>query len=160
MISKKFDTIIDEFGEYRGFTKEETENFRIYINEVFTDIKNAMKTRKYDFISIVYLGTFFLKVWTVHKKMNTLKNKVMTGLNPNKNDVTYRSMLFNYRELEKVYKRMTDNFLTRRIRIAENREIRAEKKLTKQQMLDMIMDDIQNTTDNETEGDTETSLGE
>lgn len=161
MISKKFDTVIDDFGKLRGFTQEETENFRIYVRELFQEAQDAMKSKEYDFIIFVYLGTFFLKVWTVYRRLNYFKKETSTGLSPKKDEFRYRKLLAEQFKMEAIYNRMTDNFLKKKIRIAEERERKQEKKIGKRLMMEMIMDDeITKAHIDETEGDTETSLGE
>lgn len=174
MDGRKFTDIIRSFCEMKEFSVEDSTNFELYIIETFQIVKGLMESREYDFIAVRKLGTFFLKVWTVHSRMKELEKKLFTPYEESrKSNVQYRDEKKKYDELQIIYKRMTEDFFDRKIYFAERKRERKEKgedrRMNMQYMTDMAMDEIEEEqptenqqihTENETTGYTETSLGE
>ncbi len=170
MDGRKFVDVIRAFCIKKEFSPDESTNFEVYIIEVFQIIKGLMESREYDFIAVKNLGTFFLKVWTVHSRMKELEKRLLGYAAPRMSTNHYRDEKRRYEELAVIYKRMTEDFFDRKLYFAERKQERKEKgeerRLNQQYMADMAMDDIENAREeeqidiDETTGDTETSLGE
>jgi len=166
MDGRKFIDIVRAFCKKKEFTPEESTNFEVYVTEVFQIIKGLIETREYDFIAVRKLGTFFLKVWTVHSRMKELEKRLLGYAAPRMSTNQYRDEKRKYEELQIIYKRMTEDFFDRKLYFAERKQERKERgeerRLNQQYMADMAMDDIENDQQieqDETTGDTETSLG-
>lgn len=167
MDGRKFNDVIRSFCKMKGLSPEESSNFELYVIEVFQIIKGLMESREYDFVAVRKLGTFFLKVWTVHSRMKELEKRLLGYAAPRMSTNQYRDEKRRYEELSIVYKRMTEDFFERKLYFAEKKQERKEKgeerRLNQQYMTDMAMDDIENehtnTEQDETTGDTETSMG-
>lgn len=170
MDGKKFIDVIRAFCEKKGFTPEDSTNFELYIIETFQIVKGLMESREYDFIAVRKLGTFFLKVWTVHSRMKELEKRLLGYAAPRMSTNQYRDEKRKYDELVIIYKRMTEDFFERKLYFAERKQERKEKgeerRLNQQYMADIAMDDIEDEgnkqidVEYETTRNTETSLGE
>lgn len=172
MEGKKFNTILEEYCAKRNFSPEESTNFQIYVVGVFQEVKKLMDSREYDFIAVRKLGTFFLKVWTVHSRMKELEKRLTGYLGPRMSTNQYRDEKKRYDELTKIYERMTTDFFNRKLYFAEKKRERKEKRLNQQLMMDIAMEDIERDykedklkraekqEKDETDRDTKTGLGE
>lgn len=172
MVAAKFSDIVRSFCEKKGFNKEQSANFELFVTEVFQAIKGLMETKEYDFIAVKKLGTFFLKVWTVHSRMKELEKRLVGYMGPRMSTNHYRDEKRKYDELCKIYERMTTDFFDRKLYFAERKQERKEqgeeRRLNQQYMADIAMEDIENEQpeeqidieQDETDRDTETGLGE
>ena len=163
MVAKKFSDIVKAFCDKKQFTKEEAVNFELFVTEVFQIVKDHMESKQYDFISVRNLGTFFLKVWTVHSRMKVHEKKLLGYTGPRMALNHYRDEKRKYEELQIIYKRMTEDFFERKLYFAERKQEKNEKRLNQQLMMEIAMDDIENDNQpekDETDRNTETSLGE
>jgi hypothetical protein len=168
MEGKRFSTLIEEFCKKKEFNQTEAANFQLYVIEVFTEIRGHINSREYDFVSVRKLGTFFLKVWTVHNRMKELEKRLLGYSAPRMSTNHYRDEKKRYDELKELYERMTKDFFERKLYFAERKRERKEqgeeRRLNQQYMADLAMDEIeqiqQYNIDNETTGYIETGLGE
>lgn len=167
MDGKKFSVILSDFCNKKGFTEKEASDFEEFVYKMFQVVKDLMETRQYDFIAVKSLGTFFLKVWTVHNRIKALERELISYKATKMSLNHYNDKKIKYEMLQKVYKRMTDDFLSRKLYFAERKRERKEKgeevRMNMQYMTSVATDDIeeyqqQNTY--ETDGDIKTSMGE